>query len=49
LHIFINQTGKTPQKLETMMTTKTYQKQYQPKGGTPQGTTGYVMKSNMIK
>ena len=30
-------------KLETMMTTKTYQpKQYQPKGGTPQGSTGYV-------
>ncbi len=32
------------------MTTKTYQtKQYQPKGGKPQGTTGYVMKSNMIR
>ncbi len=32
------------------MTTKTYQtKQYQPQGGTPKGTTGYVMKSNMIK
>lgn len=24
------------------MTTKTYQKQYQPQGGTPNGLTGYV-------
>jgi len=32
-----------------MKTTATYQtKQYQPKGGTPQGTTGYVMLKDMI-
>lgn len=30
------------------MTTKTYQtKQYQPKGGTPQGTTGYAKLSDL--
>lgn len=49
MHIFIKQTGKpTTQKLEIMMTTKTYQKQYQPKGGTPKGTTGYVNESDII-
>ena len=34
---------------KTMMTTTTYQtKQYQPKGGTPTGSTGYVMLEDVI-
>jgi hypothetical protein len=31
-----------------MMTTKTYTKQYQPKGQGPQGKTGYVMLEDVI-
>lgn len=31
-----------------MKTTKTYQTQYQPKGGKPQGVTGYVMLEDVI-
>jgi hypothetical protein len=49
LHIFIKQRMRihNNKKLETMMTTKTYTKQYQPKGQGPQGTTGYVKKSDL--
>jgi hypothetical protein len=31
-----------------MKTTTTYQTQYQPKGGKPQGWTGYVMFEDVI-
>jgi hypothetical protein len=48
LHIFIKQRRiHNNKKLEIMMTTKTYTKQYQPKGQGPQGTTGYVKKSDL--
>jgi len=51
LHIFIKQRMRihNKKKLEIMMTTKTYTKQYQPKGQGPQGTTGYVKMSSLIK